>query len=301
MSQALRVLAELSAPQWGMVTTAQAAVHGVQRLELSRLSKAGHLERLTHGVYRNAGAPSDEFERVRAAWLAADPSRTAEQRLGDLSDGVVIMGTSAASLHGVGDLPADRHELSTPVRRQTQRPDVSYRQRRLAPGDVTVARGLPVTTIERTIADLVENRTDLSLVAQVLGDAARSRRLDTDRLVELLAPLAARNNLPKGDGAALLHRLNVIAGLDLASLVRTLIGPAAQEAVRQLGESMPTSVEEAIAPVRALGAAQDLLASIGDARASSTGKTVAGGGAGHPPMVDVLEAARHVQAVDTYA
>ena len=98
-SDALRLLAELSASQWGMVTTAQAAVLGVERLDLSRLCSAGHLERLAQGVYRDAGAPSGEFEGLRAAWLAAVSSRTAEQRPIDLSGGAVVMGESAASLH----------------------------------------------------------------------------------------------------------------------------------------------------------------------------------------------------------
>ncbi len=186
------------------MTTAQAATIGVKRLDLSRLSRAGHIERLAHGVYRDAGTPSDEFEGLRAAWLAADPSRIAEERLQDLPGGAVVMGESAALLHGVGDLPADRHELSTAVRRQSQRPEVSYRQRQLEPADVTITHGLPVTTIERTVTDLVEARTDLSLVADVLRDAAQTRRLDTNRLIELLGPLAARNGLRKGDGAALL-------------------------------------------------------------------------------------------------
>lgn len=132
------------------------------------------------------------------------------------------MGESAAALHGVGDLPADRQELSTPVRRQTQRAEISYRQRQLELDDVTIAHGLPVTTIERTVADLVEARTDLSLVADVLRDAARARNLDTGRLSELLSPLAARNGHRKDDGAALLDRLAALAGLDPASLAREI-------------------------------------------------------------------------------
>jgi hypothetical protein len=258
-----------------MVTTAQAAAHGVPRLDLSRLCQSGHLERLAHGVYRDAGAPSEEFESLRAAWLAADPSHTAEQRLRDLAGGVVVMGASAASLHGVGDLPADRHEFSAPVRRQTQRSGVSYRRRQLEPTDVTIAHGLPVTTIERTIADLVEDRTDLTLVADVMRDAAQSRRLETDRLTELLAPLAARNHLRKDDGDALLHHLTALAGLDTASLAEEIsasdtlsalvaadnlsrfsnvdlsnavIGPATQAALREFNESVARSVQQSMAP-----------------------------------------------------
>jgi len=273
--EAMRLLEELSASQWGMVTTAQAAAHGVPRLDLSRLCQSGHLERLAHGVYRDAGAPSEEFESLRAAWLAADPSHSAEQRLRDLAGGVVVMGASAASLHGVGDLPADRHQFSAPFRRQTQRHGISYRQRQPEPSDVTIAHGLPVTTIERTIADLVEDRTDLSLVADVLRDAAQSRRLDTDRLTKLLAPLAARNHLRKDDGDALLHRLTVLAGLDTASLVEEIstsdtlsalvaadnlsrfshvdlsdavIGPATKKALQEFNESVARSVQQSMAP-----------------------------------------------------
>jgi hypothetical protein len=273
-SEALRVLAELSASQWGMVTTAQAAELGVERLDLSRLARAGHLERLAHGVYRDAGAPTDEYQSLRAAWLAADPSRTAEARLRDLADGIVVMGESAATLHGVGDLPADRHELSSPTRRQTQRPEVSFRQRQLEPADVTIAHGLPVTTIERTIADLVEARTDLSLVADMFRDAARARHVDTRRLAELLGPLAARNGLRKNDGAELLDRLTELAGLDAASLAaeigtsetlsalvaanslarfnnaelsEALIGPATQRALEALSQSIARSFQESVA------------------------------------------------------
>jgi hypothetical protein len=258
-----------------MVTTAQAAEHGVQRLDLSRLARAGHLERLAHGVYRDAGAPSDEYQSLRAAWLAADPSRTAEARLRDLTGGIVVMGESAATLHGVGDLPADRHELSSPTRRQTQRPDVSFRQRQLEPADVTIAHGLPVTTIERTIADLVEARTDLSLVADVLRDGARARNLDTDHLADLLGPLAARNGHRKDDGTALLERLTALAGLDEASLAeaigasetlsalvaanslarfdtselsQALIGPATQRALDAMNQTIARSLQQSMAP-----------------------------------------------------
>lgn len=274
-SAALRIVADLASMQWGLVTTAQAAVRGVMRADLSRLTKTGHLNRVAQGIYRDAGAPIDQFEGIRAAWLAADPEPTAENRLRNPSDGATVMGASAAALHDAGDLPADRYVLSSPVRRQTQRPDVRYRLRRLDTDDVTIVQGLPTTTIERTIADLVEERTDLSLVADVLRDAARTRRIDTTRLSELLAPLAQRNNLANGDGDALLGRLNTLAGLDTAGLVRQFstsdaisalaaastltrldatfdqsrIERATDEVIQRLTESIARSVQQSIAPI----------------------------------------------------
>src|SRR5690242_13872509 len=140
-SQALRLLSEATASQWGLVTASQAASRGVSRLMLSRLTDTGHLERLAHGVYRAAGAPSDEFEPLRAAWLSTQPSEPAEVRLRNRHDDVVVSGASAAHLHHIGDLPADRHEFSSPRRRQSQRPEIHYRTRRLPSQDITIALG----------------------------------------------------------------------------------------------------------------------------------------------------------------
>ncbi len=218
--EALQILAELTAYQWGMVTSAQAGVHGISRLDLSRLAEAGHLERLAHGVYRDAGAPDDQFDDLRAAWLSTDPKTRGEVRIKDRVNGVVVAGETAAALHGIGDFRALRHDFISSVRRQSQRRGIRYRQRVLDPRDVILVEGLPVMTMERTVADLVENLGELSLVAGALRDAARQRNLDLARLEELLAPLAERNHFRKGDGTALLHRLMEIAGIDPVSVAR---------------------------------------------------------------------------------
>ncbi|MBK7822870.1 MAG: type IV toxin-antitoxin system AbiEi family antitoxin domain-containing protein [Tessaracoccus sp.] len=60
--------------QWGLVTSAQAP-RGVTHMNLTRLTESGDLVRVTHGVYRDAGAPSTEHEELRAAWLAAGPAQ----------------------------------------------------------------------------------------------------------------------------------------------------------------------------------------------------------------------------------
>ena len=101
---------------------------------------------------------------------------------------------------------------------------------------------------------------------------------------ELLAPLAARNHLAKGDGVALLGRLSALAGLDATALVRqmsasettgalvaasslarlsradlaqSVIGPATQDALRAFNEAVARSAQQSIAPIL-----EDLAASI---------------------------------------
>ena len=221
-TESLRVLAELTSYQWGMVTSAQARMRGVTRLDLSRLADSGHLIRLAHGVYMDAGAPGDEFDDLRAAWLSTDPKRLGEVRIKDRAHGVIIAGESATRLHHIGDFLADQHDFVSPARRQSQRRELRYRQRALDLRDVTLVKGLPVMTIERTIVDLVEDLKDLSLVADALRDASGGRIIDLDRLRELLAPLAERNGFRRSDGRALLDRLMEIAGIDLESLAHRI-------------------------------------------------------------------------------
>ena len=226
-SEALRELTDITASQWGMVTTAQAGTVGITRLVLSRLAEAGHLERLAHGVYKDAGAPSDEFEDLRAAWLSTEPKRFAEDRVTDGVNGVVVAGSSAAALHGIGDLWATRHEFLSRTRRQSQRDEIRFRQRQLDQQDVALIEGLPATTLERTLADLLEQTGDLSLVADALGDAAKKQPLDADRLSELFEPLAHKVGFDANNGIALLNHLTATAGLDLDSAARRISADSA--------------------------------------------------------------------------
>ncbi|WP_407320289.1 hypothetical protein UQW22_07505 [Isoptericola halotolerans] len=56
----------------------------------------------------------------------------------------------------------------------------------LDPQDVRLVDGLPTTTPERTIADLVRSGHDLSHVATVLGDAVRTGQTTTERARQAL-------------------------------------------------------------------------------------------------------------------
>ena len=225
--EALRILGEATTQQWGLVTTAQAGALGVTRLTLSRLADSDHLERLAYGVYREAGAPSTEFENLRAAWLSTEPKLLAEERLHDLTEGVVVASSSAALLHDIGDLWANRHEFVTANRRQTQRAEIRYRRRLLNDCDITLVAGLPVMTLERTLADLLDDIGEMSLVADALGMAVKKQQLDYDQLCKLFGPLAERNGFKRHDGNAVLARLLKIAGLDPDSIARRIMASPA--------------------------------------------------------------------------
>lgn len=232
--EALRAISEVAESQWGLVTSAQARSLGLSHMNLSRMAAAGDLERVAHGIYRETSVPSDEHEALRAAWLAIDPSRFAHERLSDTRTAAVVSGESAAALHQIGNFRASKSEFTTAARKQTQRPDIRYRTLELPDVDVTLKEGLPVTTRERTIADLVEANQDLSLVGDTLADALRQSQLETGRLTELLTPLAKRKGFAEGDGEALLAELGRIAGVDLEALAERILSmPDLAQAVFQ--------------------------------------------------------------------
>ncbi len=200
-------LARLAAGQWGLFTSAQAQQEGVNRAQLTRLVQAGVVERRTHGVYLISGAGADELIDLRAAWLHLDPARSAADRLGDGPLGAVVSHASAAGIFGFGDLDADRHEFTVPVRTQTRRTDVVLHRVALAAHDVVVRDGLPVTRPERTVVDLLATGRDGEHVAGVLASAVRARVIDVYDVARRIGRFAARYSCPAGDGDRLLDYL----------------------------------------------------------------------------------------------
>lgn len=207
-SRAVEVnLADLAAAQWGLVTTNQATAAGSSRTQLNRLAAAGVLMHLAHGVYAMRTSAGDDLLDLRCAWLTLDPTRLAADRLADPSPTAVVSHASAAHLHGHGDLLADRHEFTVTTRKQTRRRELRLHRGDLPAGDVTVHRGLPVTTPARTVLDLLTAHHDGEHVASVLADAVRAHQVDLDDLAPRLAPFASRFGFPHRDGDAVLAHL----------------------------------------------------------------------------------------------
>lgn len=223
-------LADLAAEQWGLLTTAQARSVGASPQAVARLANEGVLERVTHGVYRVTGTPPSPIDDLRAAWLALDPARRANERRRDQAP-VVVSYRSAAAIHGLGDLEADEYEFTSPERKQTRRPDVRIHRGQVDAGEWTVVDGLPVTTVVRTVSDLAAMRLDGGHLATVVRDAITLRQADDRQLVDVLRQHAHRYNAPMGDGEALLSRFLQESGISepIERAVGRMSAPAREE------------------------------------------------------------------------
>lgn len=179
----------LAASQRGMFTSAQARALGVDRVALARLAKRGQVERVLHGVYRSGGAPSLREGDVLAAWMSLEPETPSYER--DRGPGGFTASlNTAAWLHGLGELNPTPIVFSHPGRRQTRREGLSFIDRELDGGDVTVVSGIPATTPARTVLDLIDYGEDLSLVANALADAVSRGMVDDE--ARLAAEIDAR-------------------------------------------------------------------------------------------------------------
>jgi hypothetical protein len=195
----------VASDQWGLITRRQAERSGLSSATVARLSMPGGLlKRVTHGVYRVAGAPVPEDLALRAAWLQLAPGVPVWERTA--KDGVVSH-RSAASLYRVGDLSADRHEFTLPERRQTRRRDVRFHTRPLRGGDWIERQGLPLTRPSRIASDLLHDNEDPEAVSRIVADSLRGIFEDVGAFAGSLAPHAARFGLRSGDGHALLRWL----------------------------------------------------------------------------------------------
>jgi hypothetical protein len=98
----------------------------------------------------------------------------------------VVSHDSAAAAYGLGLLNPARVHLSVPPGFRMRDPAVVLHHRQLDDTDVAVVDGAPVTSVLRTVLDVIETHLDEELVEGVVGDALSSggvtikqlRRLD---------------------------------------------------------------------------------------------------------------------------
>jgi hypothetical protein len=216
--EVMKALGEWASDQWGLVTAAQARQGGIAGVQLLRLVRAGLLESVGHGVYQVAAAVPPEHLEIKVAWLRLDPATPAWQRKAGALESGVVSHASACELHGLGDLPSDRVELSVPRRRTTREESVLLHQAQVDAEDITVVDGLPVTTVDRTVADLLRSRIDGAHAGTVIADADLRGLLDSDRLAARITPFTRAYGLPPAaSGADLVEALCAQAGRTLHS------------------------------------------------------------------------------------
>jgi hypothetical protein len=191
---AMREAARVAGRQHGVIAMWQLLRAGFSRAAVNRWVQKGLLHREYRGVYRfGHRAPSIEA-RYMAAVLAC-------------GEGAVLCGLAAGHLLGALKKPPPTPEVACPTKRNV--PGVKTRRLQLQRRDKTRWRGIPTTTVPRTLVDLA------SILA--LDDLARAcHEAEVRHHVRATTVLAAAEGAPgvaklravmAGDAPALLSEI----------------------------------------------------------------------------------------------
>lgn len=152
----------------GLFTSEQARDSGFTDSVLSRLAQRGRIERTARGVYRIPYVPINRFSQYREAILWAQAHRGPHM--------VALSHETALAVYGISDAnPAAIHVTvpkSARLRRESPK-SVVVHHAELSSQEITVIEGLPVTSIARTIIDLLHSGGRLDLISQAITDARR--------------------------------------------------------------------------------------------------------------------------------
>jgi predicted transcriptional regulator of viral defense system len=157
----------------GLLTSKESRAAGIQDSVLVRLAQRGRLERVTRGVYRIAHYPSDRLAQYREAVLWAKASQGPEN--------IALSHETALLVYGLSDANPSRVNLTVPTSTRFRRkcPEwVAIHRANLSPQDIGEHEGLPVTTVSRSIMDVLLATHRADVARQSVSEAVREGLLN---------------------------------------------------------------------------------------------------------------------------
>ncbi len=158
----------LAEEQDGLFTSKEARSLGIQDSVLVRLKQRGRLERMSRGVYRIARYPAERLVQYREAILWAQASNGPEN--------IALSHETALLLYGISDVNPSRVSLTVPVSARMRRVHpkwIAIHRANLATDDIQLHEGMPVTTVGRSILDVLVTTRRTDFARQAITGALR--------------------------------------------------------------------------------------------------------------------------------
>jgi hypothetical protein len=184
-------LARLAAKQHGLVTSVQLERLGFASATIAYRVSAGRLHPKHRGVYAVGHAKLSQEGEWLAAVLAAGP-------------GAALSHLPAAALHAICRRRADGIHVIVPGRRRGRARFKVHCVKRLDPRDLTIWRGIPVTTVPRTLVDLTDV-LDWAQLANVIHEAAYRKLFNAQATRAVMERASGRHNLDVLERALAAH------------------------------------------------------------------------------------------------
>lgn len=190
MNHAYREVVALTEAQHGVISRWQALDRGMSRHTILALVTRGAWEPMYRAVFRLAGTERTLEQTMSAACLAVGAGAVASHR-------------SAAYLHGLPGLPR-WVEVTVPPQRQRRVEGLLIHRSRLDPADYAIVKGIPVTSVARTLID-VAGCVGEERLARVLDHTIVNRLVRRSELAERAEALGRAGRKGAGVLSALLE------------------------------------------------------------------------------------------------
>ena len=166
-----RALYKIAEDQGGYFSLSQANAIGIRRNQIYRAVKQSIIERVYHGVYRLVLFPANQFEELYAAVVS-------------MGDEAVVGFETALYVYGLSDIiPADIH-IIMPRSSSRRRIHVKMYTTKLDDQDITLYEGFRITTVARTIVDVLSSHVDIDQVHMAISQAIAQGMTTREKLID---------------------------------------------------------------------------------------------------------------------
>ncbi len=162
-------LYQIAEDQAGYFTTKQAHKAGYSCERLSDLTARGQFKRIHRGIYRLPHFPTTRFEDLHIASL----------RTGLDS---VVSHESALAVYELSDVLPTNTPIIMPRTGSRRRVGIQLHTHKLRDDEITQREGFRVTTVERTIADVIVSGISYQHVRQAIREALQRGLTTEDKL-----------------------------------------------------------------------------------------------------------------------
>ena len=162
-------MAVIASEQDGLFTSLQARREGVVDSVLARLVQRGRLQRTSRGVYRIPHMAANRFSQHQEAVLWAKSHNGPEA--------VALSHETALLIYGISDANPGKIHLTVPLSARLRRAApkvVSIHRADLAGDEIQIHEGIPLTTVGRTVGDLLRAGGRADLIERAIREARRA-------------------------------------------------------------------------------------------------------------------------------
>ncbi|MEA3326270.1 MAG: type IV toxin-antitoxin system AbiEi family antitoxin domain-containing protein [Chloroflexota bacterium] len=157
-AQQERALFNIVKDKGGYFSLSQASTAGIRRNQIYRAVKQGTIERVYPGVYRLSLFPVGKYEEVFAALVS-------------MGENAVVGFETALYVYGLSDIIPSNIHLIVPRSSSRRRSHVKMHTNKLDEQEITSFEGFRITTVERTLVDVLASHADMEQVRMAIAQA----------------------------------------------------------------------------------------------------------------------------------